>query len=95
MDFLLRYEVWLVAALILIAVDVVLGLDFILLSFGVGAGAVGGSLLLQDVVPLPYTQSWEALLTFFALFSLLILVPLRRAVNRRLDGVDDQDINRY
>jgi len=74
---------------------VVLGLDFILLSFGVGAGAVGSSLLLQDSLPLPYTQSWEALLTFFAIFSLLILVPLRRMVNRRIDGMDDKDINHY
>ena len=45
LDLILRYEVWLIAALVLVAADVLLGLDFILLSFGVGAAVTGLSLL--------------------------------------------------
>ena len=36
-EWLLRYEIWLIAALVLVAIDVLLGLDFFLLAFGVGA----------------------------------------------------------
>lgn len=95
MAMLLRYEVWLILALILIIADVLLALDFILLSFGIGAAAAGVSLLLQDSIPLPYTQSWQALLTFVAVFSLVILVPLRRFVRARLGADDTSDINKY
>ncbi len=95
MNLLLSYEVWLVAALILVAMDVVLGLDFILLSFGIGAALTGSSLLLKDILPMPFTGSWEALLTFFAILSLLILVPLRRFTRRPAAGEDDTDINKY
>jgi len=95
MNLLLSYEVWLVAALILVAMDVVLGLDFILLSFGIGAALTGSSLLLKDILPMPFTGSWEALLTFFAILSLLILVPLRRLTRRPAAGEDDTDINKY
>ena len=75
--------------------DVVLGLDFILLSFGIGAALTGSSLLLKDILPMPFTGSWEALLTFFAILSLLILVPLRRFTRRPAAGEDDTDINKY
>jgi hypothetical protein len=37
MSLLLSFEVWFIAALLLVALDVMLGLDFILLSFGIGA----------------------------------------------------------
>lgn len=95
MDYLLRYEIWLILALILIIADVMLALDFILLSFGVGAVVAGTSLLLKDSVPLPYTETWEGMLTFFAIFSLVVLVPLRRLVRDRLGSHDGDDINKY
>ena len=95
MEYLLRYEVWLILALVLVAVDVFLALDFILLSFGIGAAIAGLSLLLDDTIPLPYTQTWEGILTFFAVFSLVILVPLRRFVRQKLGSDDKTDINKY
>jgi len=64
MSLLLSFEVWFIAALLLVALDVMLGLDFILLSFGIGAAVTGSSLLLKDALPMPFTGSWEALLTF-------------------------------
>ena len=47
MDFLLRYEVWFILALALVAIDVFIGLDFILFSFGVGAGLTGASIFFE------------------------------------------------
>ena len=94
-EWLLRYEFWLIAALVLVALDVLLGLDFFLLTFGIGAAMTGGSLFYKDALPLPYTGSWEALLTFFAIFSLLILVPMRRFFQKAGSGEDGSDINRY
>jgi len=95
LDLILRYEVWLIAALVLVAADVLLGLDFILLSFGVGAAVTGLSLLLQDSLPLPFTGNWQGLLTFFGIFSLVILVPLRRLLIKSRNQQDEPDINRY
>ena len=95
MDFLLRYEVWFIIALALVAIDVVIGLDFILLSFGVGAGLTGASIFFEETVPLPYTTDWESLLTFFAVTSLVILMPLRYVVRKTRRGEEGQDINRY
>ena len=94
-DWLLRYEFWLIAALVLVAVDVLLGLDFFLLAFGIGAAVTGGALFFKDALPLPYTGNWEALLTFFAIFSLLILVPMRRLLQKASSGDEGGDINRY
>ena len=95
MDFLLRYEIWLIAALVLIAADVLVGLDFILFSFGVGAGLAGASLALKGVVPLPYVANWEALVAFFAATSLVILVPLRKLTSHYFGAQQDTDINKY
>jgi len=95
MEYLLRYEVWLIGALLLIAIDVLIGLDFILFAFGLGAGATGLSLMVNEVLPLPYTESWESLITFFAVISLLILVPLRRFARRPAPGQVEGDINKY
>ena len=95
LEWILRYEIWLIAALMLIAVDVFLGLDFILLAFGVGAAMTALSLLLSETLPLPYTQDWQGLLTFFGILSLVILVPLRRLTQKSLGDSDDTDINRY
>jgi Membrane protein implicated in regulation of membrane protease activity len=95
MEYLLRYEVWLIGALVLIAIDVLIGLDFILFAFGLGAGVVGLSLLFNDTLPLPYTENWESMVTFFAVVSLLILVPLRRFARRPAPGQIQDDINKY
>ena len=95
MDLLIRYEVWFIVALIFVAVDVLIGLDFILLAFGIGAAATGASLFWDESLNLPYTTDWESLITFFGIFSLCILLPLRILV-RRLQSKDDiAAINKY
>ena len=95
MDWLLRYEIWLIAAVIFVAVDVLIGLDFILLAFGIGAATTGASLLWGDSLNLPYTTGWESLATFFGIFSLCILLPLRILVKRLQSKDDLTDINKY
>ena len=95
MDLLLRYEIWLIAAVVFLAVDVLMGLDFILLAFAIGAATTGAALFWDDSLNLPYTTDWESLITFFGIFSLCILLPLRILV-KRLQGKDDiTDINKY
>lgn len=95
MDLLLRYEIWLIAAVIFVAVDVLIGLDFILLAFGIGAASTGASLFWGDSLNLPYTTDWESLTTFFGIFSLCILFPLRILVKRLQVKDDMADINKY
>ena len=95
MDLLLRYEIWLIAAIVFVAVDVLLGLDFILLAFGIGAATTGASLLWDGSLNLPYTADWESLITFFGIFSLCILLPLRILVKRLQSKDDFADINKY
>ena len=95
MDFLLRYEIWLIAAVIFVAVDVLVGLDFILLAFGIGAAVTGASLFWDGSLNLPYTSDWESLVTFFGIFSLCILVPLRILVIRSQKNDEVTDINHY
>ena len=95
MDLLLKYEIWLIAAVIFVAVDVLLGLDFILLAFGIGAAITGASLFWDDSLNLPYTTDWESLITFFGVFSLCILLPLRFLVKRLQSKDDIADINKY
>ena len=95
MDLLIRYEVWFIVALIFVAVDVLIGLDFILLAFGIGAAATGASLFWDESLNLPYTTDWESLITFFGIFSLCILLPLRILVKRLQSKDDIADINKY
>ena len=95
MDLLIRYEVWFVVAAIFVAVDVLIGLDFILLAFGIGAATTGASLFWDESLNLPYTTDWESLITFFGIFSLCILLPLRILVKRLQSKDDIADINKY
>ena len=95
MDLLLRYEVWLIAAVIFVAVDLLVGLDFILLAFGIGAATTGASLFWEGSLNLPYTTDWESLITFFGIFSLCILIPLRILVKRLQSKDEFADINKY
>jgi len=93
MAFLLHYEIWLIAALVLISADIILGLDFILVAFGISSVFTGVSLLVKDSIPLPFTDYWGSLITFFAIFSLVILVPLRRLLQK--SKTNQTDINKY
>ena len=95
MDLLIRYEVWFIVAVTFVAVDVLIGLDFILLAFGIGAATTGASLFWDESLNLPYTTDWESLITFFGIFSLCILLPLRILVKRSQSKEDIADINKY
>ncbi len=94
MDISLDYLVfqplfWLALGLALIAADVLLGLGFFMLPWGVSA------LLLAAILALfPYLMvSWVEALGLWAFLSVIVLVPLRRFYGRRRDG--QKDINEY
>jgi len=88
---LLRYETWLILGLALIALDVLLGLEFFALSFGVGALLTGlGILILGNTGVL---ETWEGTTSTFGIASVLVLFPLRRWVVKTTKGSDD--INHY
>ncbi|MEO0437197.1 MAG: hypothetical protein AAF098_09840 [Pseudomonadota bacterium] len=93
LEFLTRYESWLILGLILIVADMVLGLEFFVLSFGVGAllvAAVLAALGSADV-----NASWQIALIVFAGASLAVLLPLRRYLNRKRSEGGGPDINDY
>lgn len=87
---LLRYETWMIIGVTLVILDVVLGLAFFSLSFGLGAFIAGLVVLLE----LPYSDSWEGLVSIFGVSSVLVLLPLRQFARKNPDGSTD-DINKY
>jgi membrane protein implicated in regulation of membrane protease activity len=93
MSFILHYEIWLIVALFLISADIILGLDFILVAFGISAVITSASLIVKNYISLPFTDTWGSLITFFAIFSLIILIPLRRILQKSKN--DEVDINNY
>ena len=95
MDYIFQLEAWLILALVLVAADILLSLDFILLSFGIGAALTGAALYYGSVIGLPLAADWRMLLTFFALSSLGVLFPLRKYARKSATGKSDEDINKY
>ena len=92
---LLTPEAWYVIGITLIILDLVVGFQFFVLSFGVGA-LITGALL--DLVPPDSdawlnTGSWEVTVLFFGLASLAVIFPIRKAAY--LLYRDDKDINDY
>ncbi|WOJ95129.1 hypothetical protein R0135_08130 [Congregibacter variabilis] len=91
LSLLLRYETWMIIGLALIVVDVLFGLAFFSLSFGVGGLVTGlGILLLGNTGVL---ETWQGTVTVFGVASVLVLFPLRRWARKTTKGEDD--INRY
>ena len=89
---LVRYEAWFIAGLVLIAADMVLGLDFFALSLGVSALLTGILLLVFGAagIALP----WQIVVAVFAVDSVAILIPLRKWLNRE-KSEGGTDINDY
>lgn len=94
LDLLLRYETWMILGLALIALDMLLGLDFFVLAFGVGALLTGTLLFTQFAASLGIADSWQGMITAFGLLSVLVLLPLRYWLNKtQKEG--GKDINDY
>ena len=92
LELITRYEFWLVLGFLLIAADMLIGLEFFALAFGIGALLMGVTLLVLGFGNV--TLSWQWALTIFAVDSVIILVPLRRWLNKR-KSEGGEDINDY
>ncbi len=91
LSLLIRYETWMILGLTLIVLDLVFGLEFFALSFGIGGLMTGlGILILGDAA---IFQTWESSVTTFGVLSVIILYPLRRWVLRTTKNTED--INHY
>lgn len=91
LSLLLRYETWLILGLLFIVLDIALGLDFFLLSFGIGALLTGLGILVIDDAEV--FQSWQWTVSIFGIASVLVLYPLRRWILNTTKG--KEDINHY
>lgn len=92
LDYLTRYEIWLVAGFVLIAADMLFSLQFFALSFGAGALLLG--VAIGVLGKMGTTLGWETTLALFAIVSMAVLIPLRKWLNQqRADGA--KDINDY
>jgi membrane protein implicated in regulation of membrane protease activity len=93
-ELLLRYETWMILAFVLIAADMLLGLEFFALAFGVGALLTGITLLAKIAIPLGISDSWQGTLTYFSVLSVGVLIPLRLWLNKS-KAKGGKDINDY
>lgn len=89
---LVRYEAWFIAGLVLIAADMLFGLEFFALSLGISAVLTAILLLIFGAVGI--ALPWQVAVAVFAVDSVAILIPLRKWLNReKAEG--GSDINDY
>lgn len=91
LSLLLRYETWLIVGLALIVLDVLLGLEFFALSFGIGGLLTGLGILVFGTTGI--LENWQGAVTVFGIASVVVLFPIRRWVVKTTR--DTQDINHY
>ena len=91
----LQPEFWLILALVLVGADIVLGLQFFVLSIGVAALVLSGVLLAQenqwfgDAVLI---ETWHTVGVWFAVLSVASIFLIRFLTRQRQD---QPDINEY
>jgi len=87
---LLEPDFWYIAGIGLIILDILIGLEFFALSFGVGALLTGAAI---DMALLPvWLVFWERALLVFSSLSLVTLGILKKVVPK---GDGRKDINDY
>lgn len=91
----LQPEFWLILALVLVGADIILGLQFFVLSIGVASLLLAGVLLAQqnqwfgDAVLI---ETWHTVGVWFAVLSVVSILLIRFLVRQRRD---QPDINEY
>ena len=88
--FLLNPDIWYLIGIGLIILDIIVGLDFFVLAFGVGALLTGVTIELA-IIP-TWLAYWERALLLFSAFSLLALAIIKKLVTK---GDKQKDINDY
>ena len=89
-NYFLTGEAWLALGLILLVGEMVIGSNYVLLAFGIGALTNGG-LLYMGWAPTMFTQSVLANSVFAAGLSFGLIAVIRGLFTRR----SDEDINKY
>lgn len=88
-------EFWLILALVLVGADIMLGLQFFVLSIGVASLLLAGVLLAQqnqwfgDAVLI---ETWHSVGVWFAVLSVASILLIKLLVRQRRD---QPDINEY
>lgn len=91
----LQPEFWLILALVLVGADIMLGLQFFVLSIGVASLLLAGMLLAQqnqwfgDAVLI---ETWHTVGVWFAVLSVASILLIKLLVRQRRD---QPDINEY
>ncbi len=86
------WEFWIALALVLIALDVMLGIGMVLLPFGLGAAVVG---LFEAVFDSGGDSNWQVLTLLFVAFS-VVFAGIVWAIARRMQRKSvTPDINTY
>lgn len=88
---LTRFETWLIIGSALVVLDLLLGMEFFALAFGIGGLLTGFSLLVLGNEGA--LSSWQTVVTIFGVASVLVLFPLRRWIKKTTR--DNEDINQY
>ena len=89
-------EVWFILAIVLIVADVVVGMNFFVLSVGMASLIVSGLLWLQQIGAfgdLEFFGSWRQIVLWFAALSLASIALIKLAFQKR--GRNGPDINEY
>lgn len=85
------WELWLVIGLVCIALDMIAGLEFFVLSFGIGALVTSG-LIASEASDLLATGNWKSQLLSTSLIGIAVVFPIRNAVKK---SMSNDDINHY
>jgi len=85
------WELWLVIGLICIALDMIAGLEFFVLSFGLGALVTSG-IIASEQFPVLATGHWKAQLLCASVIGLAAAFPIRNAVKKSMPS---DDINHF
>ena len=81
---------WYVLGIVLIVVDLVVGLEFFVLSFGVGAISTGLLMQVSGVREiLRFPDSTNEILLFFGIASLVLIFPIRKIIYSKYKNDSD------
>ena len=89
---LLLPEVWLIAGIILIVVELLLGTAYFLLALGVAALIFSGLVFLQEKELINFVTDWMDIAVVYGLLTLVSIFILKFFVQDKAKG---EDINKY
>ena len=86
-------ELWFTLAIVLIIADLLIGMEFFVLSVGVAAFMISGLMWMQHQGVFELFENWRQIALCFGLFSLFSIALIKWMFQR--PGEDNPDINEY